>query len=203
MIPTYAVVPSYGRPCLKQCLDALLPQVDRVFLIQTQPFTPPVAAADLTCLPWSGAERNISAWWNLGLDAAAADAGGQPHDVLVINDDAIAPPHLTGALSAAMRAGTADLAYPAVPGREWITGWCFMLRGETGLRADPQFAWWYSDDDLCLQAKAAGGVARAYGCQVTHLYPGGHDQAVMAGRTVADQELYNAKWDYATRSGTA
>ena len=102
-----------------------------------------------------------------------------------------------------MRAGTAALAYPAIAGREWVTGWCFMLRGETGIRADPQFAWWYSDDDVCLQAKAAGGVARAYGCEVTHLHPGGHDQ-VMQAHTGADQELYNAKWDHATpERGTA
>ena len=201
MIPSYAVVPSYGRECLGECLEALLPQVGRVFLVQTREFEPPVTAANLTCLPWAGGERNISAWWNLGLDAAGEDADG-PHDVLIINDDAIAPPHLIASLSMAMRAGTAALAYPAIPGREWITGWCFMLSGETGLRADPQFPWWYSDDDLCLQAKAAGGVARAHGCQVRHLYPGGHDQ-VMAAHTGADQELYNAKWDYATRSGTA
>ena len=201
MIPSYAVVPSYGRECLGECLEALLPQVGRVFLVQTREFEPPVTAANLTCLPWAGGERNISAWWNLGLDAAGEDADG-PHDVLIINDDAIAPPHLIASLSMAMRAGTAALAYPAIPGREWITGWCFMLRGETGIRADPQFAWWYSDDDVCLQAKAAGGVARAYGCEVTHLHPGGHDQ-VMQAHTGADQELYDAKWDYATRSGTA
>ena len=203
MIPSsYAVVPSYGRECLGECLDALLPQAGRVFLVQTREFAPPVTGDNLTCLPWRGTDLNISEWWNLGLDAAAQDAAGQPHDVLIINDDAIAPPHLIASLSTAMRAGTAALAYPAVPGREWVTGWCFMLRGETGIRADPQFAWWYSDDDVCLQAKAAGGVARAYGCEVPNLYPGGHDQ-VMAAHTGADQALYNAKWDYETRSGTA
>ena len=46
MIPSYAVVPSYGRACLKECLEALLPQVTRVFLVQTQEFPPPVAAAN-------------------------------------------------------------------------------------------------------------------------------------------------------------
>ena len=147
-------------------------------------------------------ELSIAEWWNLGLGAAAKAADGGAHDVMVVNDDVIAPPHLAASLSATMRAGPAAAAYPAVPGREWITGWCFMLRGEAGIRADPRFRWWYSDDDICLQAKAAGGVARAEGCEVTHLYPGGHDQ-VMAAHTSADQAVYNAKWDYATRSGTA
>ena len=71
MIPSYAVVPSYGRECLKQCLEALLPQAGRVFLVQTQEFEPPATGPNLTCLPWRGTDLNISAWWNLGLDAAA------------------------------------------------------------------------------------------------------------------------------------
>ena len=116
--------------------------------------------------------------------------------MLVANDDVIAPPHLAAALSAGMRETTADLAWPADHGGtrgSMVTGWCFMLRGESGIMADPQFHWWCGDDDIYLQAAHAGGVTQVEGCGVKHLHPGGHDR-YMAARISVDTGLFRKKW---------
>lgn len=207
-VPSYAVVPSYGRECVKQCLDSLVDQVDLLFLVQTRQFAirPHPKLIILPCDP--GRELNISEWWNMGIKAAAVAADGRramlgrdrerlhEWDVVVVNDDAIVLPGLVAGLSAGMRAGTADLAYPGLPsGRVTpITGWCFMLRGEAGIMADPQFRWWYGDNDIELQARAKGGAVAVPGCQVTHLSPGGHDDSMRA-QIAADTELFHKKWD--------
>lgn len=197
MIPSYAVVPSYGRECLLKCLDSLVDQVDLLFLVQTSEFAVR-AHPKLICLPWdSSRELNISEWWNLGIKAAAMTAGGRPEwDVLVVNDDVIAPPGLVAGLSSGLRVGTSALAYlpGQAPGRVTpITGWCFMIRGETGILADPQFRWWCGDDDIYLQARAKGGVRPVEGCGVAHLYPCGHDY-LMRERIPLDIELFRKKW---------
>jgi hypothetical protein len=156
MIPVYAVTPSDGRDCLRGCLDSLLPQVDLLFLVANAPF-PVDVHPKLVGLPWYGHERNIPAWWNTGLKAAAmtARAGGRTEwDVLVTNDDIVAPPGLVRELSEGLRSGQVDATVPwkdpawrgssVCPGRAdlaysysvarggHITGECFMLRGETG-----------------------------------------------------------------------
>jgi hypothetical protein len=197
VIPVYAVVPSYGRECLKECLNSLINQVDLLFLIQTRDFPVPPHPR-LACLPWdSSRELNISEWWNIGIKFAAVTANGRAEwDVLIVNDDVVAPPHLAAALSSGMREMKADLAWPpaaAGPRVGTVTGWCFMLRGESGIMADPQFHWWHGDDDIYLQALHAGGVTQVEGCQVRHLHPGGHDRQ-MAARTALDTEFFRKKW---------
>jgi len=205
VIPTYAVVPSYGRECLRGCLNSLIGQVDLLFLIQTKAFPIP-PHPKLVCLPWdNGRELNISEWWNMGIKAAAvtAQAGSCPEwNVLVANDDIIAPLDLAASLSKVLRAEQADLAYlrrpvagpaPLPPHEGPITGWCFMLRGESGIVADPQFCWWWGDIDIELQARHRNGVAIAEDCQVRHLHPGGHDR-YMGPRISVDCERFREKW---------
>lgn len=199
MIPVYAVVPSYGRECLRECLNSLIGQVDLLFLIQTKQFPIP-PHPKLVCLPWdSSRELNIHEWWNMGIKAAAMTAGDRPEwNVLIVNDDVVAQPGLTASLSKALRAGTAVLSYlarqvPVPPEGLPITGWCFMLRGEAGIMADPQFRWWYGDTDIHLQAMGKGGVAIAEDCQVRHLHPGGHDR-YMGPHIAADSGRFREKW---------
>ena len=203
-VPAYAVVPSGGRGCLHDCVDSLLPQVDLLYLVQTRRFrlTP---RPGLVCLPqWRNAGLNISRWWNAGIRAAAraaarageaAGTDGGGWDVLVANDDIIAPPGLVAGLSAGMRSDLYALAYchPPAAGTTTISGWCFMLRGEAGLLADERLKWWYGDDDLEYQARAKGGSISVPGCTVQHLYPGGNDEG-MEAQIVADAEYFRAKW---------
>lgn len=197
MIPVCAVVPSYGRECLKDCLASLFPQVDALVLVQTSWFFTE-ANPKLFCVPWYREDRelNISEWWNAGLDVASRMFGQPEWNVLVVNDDVIAPPDLAAVLGTALRKGTADLAWPPDPGGRragLITGWCFMMRGESGIRADPALRWYHGDDDLYLQAQARGGVISVDGCQVTHRHPGGHDQ-LMREQIEKDADHFGRKW---------
>lgn len=197
MIPVCAVVPSYGRECLNDCLDSLIPQVDGIVLIQTMPF-PVRMHLKIQRIPWYHKDRalNISEWWNAGLDAASRMFGQPEWNVLIVNDDVIAPPDLAVVLGNALRQEGADLAWPPDPGGRragLITGWCFMLRGESGIRADPELRWYHGDDDIYLQARARGGVISVDGCQVIHRYPGGHDQ-LMREQIDKDADYFSRKW---------
>lgn len=228
--PTYAVVPSMGRGCLAECLAALLPQVDALFLIKTEDFTVPdvaVSSADrLSFLDDLRKPKNISRWWNNGITAATAYArvfGQKEFNVLIVNDDVIACPQLTDALDHGMRGMTEVtdgpppgarpvLAYPdnwlpygraafhETPGQVQlstrISGWCFMLRGESGITADEQFEWFYGDDDLDWRCRQSGGAVMVPYCAVEHLHPNELTaaSAELSARTHIDRQLFAAKW---------
>ena len=165
---------------------------------------------------------NISTLWNEGLNWAAADARRMSPDgmhswpawgwdVLVVNDDVICPPNLVATLSARMRERDAAMAYPDQAGgqqeilhtaaepvdlRQRITGYAFLLRGETGLQADPSLAWWYGDDDLDWRARKRGGSLLVPGVPVEHRAPNVQTAArrelsAQAGR---DRQTFITKW---------
>ena len=99
-IPRYAVIPSNGRECLFQCLEAIRPQVNMVFVVFTGKF---ITEAERDRILRYGyilyegpQDPNISRWWNQGLEAAADCVieqlpGPTKWDVAVLNDDAIVP----------------------------------------------------------------------------------------------------------------
>jgi hypothetical protein len=217
---TFAVCPSMGRDCLTGMLESLINQVDRFFLVRTEKYVNPIDHPRLVSIESVGhlvdpvAEpKNIQHWWNLGIIAAEAQAqmlGLEEWNVLVVNDDIVAPPHLVRTLGRAMRETTAVLAYPNAfddrcvmntePGpvdlRTRITGWCWMIRGESGITADERFQWWYGDDDLDWTARTMGGALCVPGCAVEHLYPGQTTGASpeLTARTHLDRQEFAAKW---------
>jgi len=231
-VPVYAVMPSMGRACMADAVKSLLPQVDVLYLIRTEPYEVPAELDPEKVFVINDLSRpkNISRWWNLGIDEAARDAPSFAYamwDVLVVNDDVISPPHLTETLSAAMRnrvipgyppdelselrARRPDLAYPdnfqgdrfefhtnprPVDLTTRISGWCFMLRGETGQRADERFEWFYGDDDIDWTARTRGGSLMVPGCAVTHLHPNELTaaSAELSARTHLDRQLFDRKW---------
>lgn len=161
-----------------------------------------------------GDDRNISRWWNVGLDLVAQHAawlGDDQWNALVVNDDVVCPPNLIETLSVAMRATTAVLAYSDQCGgqqqilhtvaepidlRQRITGYAYMLRGEAGLRPDESMAWWFSDDSLDWEAREKGGSLLVPGIPVEHRAPNVQTEArpelsAQAGR---DRETFIAKW---------
>lgn len=215
----WAIVPSSGRPYLDDLLISLATQVDDVLVVANNWQRPEGARA----LRDSGApvdlldgpdEQNISRWWNLGVDAFAEQAracGETEWDVLVVNDDVICPPGFVETLSTRMRATTAVLAYPdqaggrdeilhtepgPVPLSKRITGYAFMLRGETGLRFDESMAWWASDDDLDWQARERGGALLVPGIPVEHRYPNGsmYERPELQAQAGRDMETFRTKW---------
>ena len=206
-IPTYAVVPTEGRPCLHDCVAALWDQVDLTVLVCTNGYdglntaTPVAQVHDTEPVP------NISRWWNRGLNAIAGLAQNKQLDrwnVLVVNDDTIMAPGSVEVLTAGLRRHDgAQLAFPGSveklltqPGPDRITGWCFALRGEGGLRMDEELVWWASDNDLDWQARQRGGTVSVPGVDHQHLYPNGYtvarpDLTEQAGK---DMARFVEKW---------
>lgn len=221
-VPTYAVLPSNGRPCMRGCFDSLIGQVDHLFIIrnggtgEAWPAGPRVTIIDYR----SDAKLPIHQWWNAGIAAAArlaAFAGVPEWNTLVVNDDVLAGPGSVAVLAGELRASTADLASPPRPedqqnlpgplllkggelrrpgGGLWICGWFFLLRGEAGLCADTRFHWWYGDNDLEWQARSGGGALVVPGCGARNQFPGGHDM-VMSAETAQDAQLFAQKWPQA------
>lgn len=196
-----AVIPSLGRECLGGAMASLLPQVDRLVLVRTAEFDPPFARDPRVLVTDDfAAPMNISRWWNRGLYVARvlADSLGAPEwSVLVANDDIVAPPHLARTLEQAMRSGPAVMAYPAQPDRpcDKVTGFAFMLRGESGLLADEDLVWWFGDDMLLLQAQRSGGAVCVPDCAVEHLHPSKltFESAELSAQTHRDRETFMTK----------
>ena len=78
-----------------------------------------------------------------------------------------------------------------------MTGYAFMLRGEDGIRADPQFVWWYGDDDIERQGRARGNVVCVGGVNVRHLEPNAATATDPELQVTAmrDWERFLAKWE--------
>ena len=242
MTVTYAVVPTAGRDCTVASLESIASQVNLTYVIWTDPADD--VPSEIARIPGirlvraPDSEKNISKWWNTGLALAAADAavrGKSEWNVIVMNDDVIAPSHLSAALDVAMRGdGPEDgddilslmrkernrlfpdvrptLVYPNAFSDAWvlvtdpatvdvytrITGWCFMLRGEDWLFADPRLKWWFSDNQIDQEARLRGGSMCVPGCQVEHLHPN-HLTSVspeLTAQTHVDRETFLRTWGH-------
>jgi len=213
-----AVIPARDRhDLLADCITSVVDQVDRVIVIDNLS-SPPIDPE-----PWHGKvgvvtvpidPPNISTLWNVGLalaDASAHAVHADEWDIAVLNSDVTVPAGWIDRLSAAMRSTTAVLAYPDQHGgrqqilhtkaepidlRQRITGYAYMLRGETGLRLDEDLAWWYGDDDLDWRAREQGGALLVPGLAVEHRCPNVSTQerpelGEQAGR---DRATFEAKW---------
>lgn len=213
-----AVIPTRNRhDMLADCINSVVDQVDSVIVIDNLS-QPPIDPE-----PWHGKvgvvslpidPPNISTLWNVGLslaDSQAHRAGVERWDIAVLNSDVVVPAGWVGTLSAAMRATTAVLAYPDQHGgrrqilhtkaepidlRQRITGYAYMLRGETGLRLDESMAWWYSDDSLDWEAREQGGALLIPGIPVEHRCPNISTQERPELRTQAgrDRDTFRKKW---------
>ncbi len=213
-----AVIPTRDRhDMLGDCVNSLVDQVDRVIVIDNQS-EPPIDAD-----PWHGKvgvirlpldPPNISTLWNTGLalvDAQAHQAGAEAWDIAVLNSDVTVPARWVERLSTAMRSTTAVLAYPDQHGgtrqilhtkaqpvdlRTRITGYAFMLRGETGQRFDEDLAWWYGDDSADWTAREQGGALLVPGIPVEHRCPNGsmHERPELHEQAKRDRITFKSKW---------
>lgn len=226
-VPTYAVMPTFGRPSFGPAMMSILKQIEHAFVIQTRQFTW-TSGERVSVIEDFEQPRNISRWWNHGIRGAtlhARLAGASSWNVLVVNDDIVAPPHLVRTLSAALRLGKLEgfppdeiagespvLAYPdnhvgdryalnkaagPVDLTTRISGWCFMIKGESGLMVDETLEWWYGDDDLDWTAREMGGALMVPGCAVEHLTPGETTSrdAELTARTHVDRQVFERKWN--------
>lgn len=163
---------------------------------------------------------NLSRLWNVGIDRAHGYAminGANRWDILIVNDDFIAGAGFVERLQNALRADHAVAASPYAwatngPARVDVyqetgtlrgldtrmAGFAFMIRGESGLRLDERFRWWYGDDDLAQQACGAGGRVVVHGLSWEHRKPDQQTHAdsrllVQAG---TDRYAFVAKWGF-------
>jgi hypothetical protein len=212
----YAVICTRDREQdFADALAAIRPQVDAVIVIAHM-FPDYVDDcrdwADGGVIDYSEDPPNISRMWNLGLEAVAKLADGQPYDVAVLNDDAIVPPDWFETITSAMRqvgaaAGSAD-QHGRLRAGDWdldvtvgpknlfnrLAGFAFILDGDKGLSLDEQFQWHYGDDDLEWVACGRGGVVLVGGCKVDHLLPNSTTVGVLAEIAGGDRERFRAKW---------
>jgi hypothetical protein len=206
-----AVVPTTGRGILWDCLDAIRPQVDHVILV-THRCAPRGLDEPwrITTLPYQKKVPNISEMWNLGLDEAEVMCRSRFFDVAVLNDDAIVPTGWFEDVVNAMRevgavAGSRDqtgvlrgvhtyLTPQPISPEFRMSGYAFILDGESRLRADEQFQWWYGDDDLEWRARESGGVVKVPGPPVDHRYPNGTTVGELAEIAAQDRERFYIKW---------
>ena len=213
-----AVIPTRDRhDLLADCINSVVDQVDRVIVIDNLS-SPPIDPE-----PWHGKvgvvtvpidPPNISTLWNVGLALADASAHAEQADrwdIAVLNSDVVLPAGWADGLSTAMRSTTAVLAYPDQHGgrrqilhtkaepidlRQRITGYAYMLRGETGLRLDETLAWWYGDDDLDWTAREQGGALLVPGIPVEHRCPNGsmYERPELQEQAGRDRATFEAKW---------
>lgn len=217
--PRYAVIPTTGRDCLYQCLDAIRPQVDRVLGIwapryeaeedwEHGPPDPDLLVGTVEIHE----QRNISRWWNMGIDAAkqaALEEGVTRWDVAVLNDDAIVSADWFNKVATTMRsmnvaaASMGPVRLPVLHTRPGSTrldqrmaGFAFILAGELGVRADETMQWWCGDNDIDMQSRLKGGTVILPDNGVKHLYPDQGTTGTLAARTAIDMQRFVDKWGF-------
>lgn len=222
MIPVHAVIATHNRPDdLRDCVAAIAPQVHHVIVIDNAS-DPPVRSSDgIDCLITDHDQPpNLSLLWNLGIDRSEGLAGfngATRWDTLILNDDFVAGHGFVNRLQNALRADHAAIASPYAfgPGgpervdvyeaqgtlRDLSTrmaGFAFMIRGESGLRLDERFRWWYGDDDLAQQACAAGGRVVVHGTTWDHRHPDrqSYERPELMEQAGRDRYAFVAKWGF-------
>lgn len=213
-----AVIPTRDRhDMLADCINSVVDQVDRVIVIDNLS-SPPIDPE-----PWHGKvgvvaipidPPNISTLWNVGIALADASAHAEQADrwdIAVLNSDVTVPAGWIDGLSTAMRSGPAVLAYPDQHGgtrqilhtksrpvdlRTRLTGYAFLMRGESSLRFDESMAWWYSDDDIFWRGADSGGALLVPGLAVEHRCPNGSmcERPELQAQAGRDRETFIAKW---------
>ena len=148
-------------------------------------------------------------WLNMGLDFIAKHEEAEHYDVLCVGSSLVGRMWSVLAMSNALNlhpeasmvgqdfvSGVRDRPYFQLPDRrtvhDRVPGMCFMIRGELGLRLDPQFRWWYSDDDFEMQHRAVGEVGLV---DAGFTYPGEHVLNEEQERhAIEDRAKFVAKW---------
>lgn len=193
-------------------LRASLPDVPdhRFVVVTTRP--DPIPGA----LLFDSDELNIAKWWTVGLEYIydiRGFRGPEVYDVLIVESDTRITPEDLDSVRAEMRRSSCVMAgadwqrmlpgpginlvrrsnTPITPGTLRLPGIGLVVAGEAGLRHDPQFRWWYVDDDLEWQAREAGGTVLVGGTTLTH-----RGSTPMTGEraTFAQEDIvkFAAKW---------
>ncbi len=207
-----AIIPSNNRECLKLSIDAILPQVHCVLIVQTGgEWTGTQEEVFVVRDP--GTDKNISRWWNIGFSWAKVMAERNnctQWDVAVINDDVIVPEGWFAAVAGTMRQMQVAAAcsggrgpMPVLHTQQQkvdiytrMQGFAYVIAGEKDIRANEDIPWYFSDDAIENDARVAGGVVMIPGCHVEHMYPNGQMTADMQVLSANGGQVFIDKYGY-------
>lgn len=201
------MIPSNGRECLDDCIEAIQQQVDQVIVIDTGKayerlgnFNHHQSIIRMPC----SVPNNISHWWNEGLNLAQSlNHDVELWDVAIVNDDAIVPPGWFEAVATGMRArqaaagcsGQHDITWRTadpVPLDMRMQGFAFILAGEEELRANEDLHWYFTDDYIDWESRKLGGMTMVNGWPVEHRHPNGQLTHELAALIPQDAERFQA-----------
>lgn len=185
----YAVIPTGNRP---------FEYNNVIQWCKKNNVTPITVATSLEALGYATTDgitlndnnKNISHWWNLGIDYAYAH---EAEIVLVLNDDAGLPDNWLDAITRPLYAGASGASGERSSGRGLIAGYAFALNAGAGITADEGLVWWYGDDDIQRQCELKGGFAIVPNLPVENYYANissmqKHDQILK------DRDYFENKW---------
>lgn len=210
----YAIIPSC---CRTETLVPLVEQLvkDDVHVAVIDTGLHHSVSEQLTKMPGVGVipyhyqRKNISKWWNVGLNFIKEIEEDNEYVVAVLNDDVVIPQGFVQVLAGAIEHYDAAAAYPDVyslgadhvetriPQGPRMSGFAFALRGSAGIRADETLEWWYGDNDIDWQARQKGGTVLVGGLLIEHLYANSTTVGELAEQAGRDREVFVAKWGMA------
>lgn len=211
--PNFALIPTNGRACFKDCIAAIDEQVDDVVVVEGGPDAVTLSL-DLGVSIIREPELNISKWWNLGLTLIESKVrdewkGVTGWNVAILNDDTIVPDGWMEAVCSAMHqekaaaacSGGTGIVHRIVhrtPGPVGLMtrmqGFGFVLAGEKGIRADEKLRWYFSDDHVDWMARRLGGMVMIPGFGVQHLYPNQLMTGELQATVPEDAAHFSAFW---------
>jgi Glycosyltransferases, probably involved in cell wall biogenesis len=213
--PTYAIIPTNGRDCFRDSLNAVYDQVDHVYVVEGGPDAKLIDAGmdyERNFSIIREPELNISKWWNLGLSLISSKMqqnGVRRWNVVILNDDAIIPSGWVKAVAGRMRDMQVAAAcsgnpnpIPAVhttPGPVGLAtrmqGYAFVLAGEKGVRANEQLKWYFSDDHVDWLSRQKGGMLCVPGMYVEHRFPNGQVTPEIQEQIAQDAHAFSQYWN--------
>jgi hypothetical protein len=212
----WVVVPCPGRRTeeLRTLLTALAhPRTDVVVVTTAPDSIDPHDVIDLaeSVLVFAEPGMLFGQWFNTAFDYIAGFEPGQYEVFCIGSSNIVDGPDVVLKLATALREHQLTMVGPDLHGRvgrdavdvlaldtprtvfRRVPGTSFMVPGELGLRFDPQFRWYYSDDDLEMQSRQIGPVGLVGGIPLH--YPAPHpladEQRIWAEE---DRAKYVAKW---------
>lgn len=177
----FMTVPTAGnRSHLLEALveDSALPR-ERIIIIATKPG---VRGPEGTVTIEDFDPPNIQRWWNRGIEESQRRGATA---VAVVNDDISLAPETLQSLHERLESTRAAIASPSrpefptglhkrplVPYAPRLWGSLWLLRLDSGLRPDPNYVWWYGDNDLDIRARRNHGGVVLVDVEYQHLHPG-------------------------------
>ena len=172
------------------------------------------------------AGMDIHRMWNRGLLIARVLSDDGPCNVVFLNNDVEAGPHLLAGMAATLRSGPDVFAacpnYDGRPGEglldvtarpmhvghydgtEGLCGWAFAIRGEDGYDFPEDLEWYYGDFDVLHTARERGKtVLMDLGTTARHVNNGGNTgrwrEEPLKSATARDQAAFERRWGTAYR----